>query len=142
MRLRHLLALILLSLLPVACSDDDPTGPSGVDALEVIDVRVGDGATAQNGNTLVVHYSGWLYDETAPERKGQQFDSSVGRAPFTLTLGLGQVIAGWEQGLVGMRQGGLRRLIIPPSLAYGASGSGPIPPNATLVFDVELLEVR
>lgn len=95
-----------------------------------------------SGNTLVVAYTGWFYDITRPEQKGLQFDSSAGREPLEFTLGQGQVIAGWDQGLVNMRQGGVRRLVIPPSLAYGGGRNQSIPPNATLVFDVELLEVR
>jgi FKBP-type peptidyl-prolyl cis-trans isomerase FkpA len=106
------------------------------------DIRVGTGADAVPGRRLTVHYTGWLFDPTRPEQKGSQFDSSAGRAPFSLTLGAGQVIRGWDQGVVGMKAGGLRRLVLPPELAYGASGSGPIPPNATLVFDIELLDVQ
>jgi FKBP-type peptidyl-prolyl cis-trans isomerase FkpA len=91
-----------------------------------------------------VNYTGWLYDPTRPESKGQQFDSSVGRQPFTFTVGTGQVIRGWDQGIPGMKVGGLRRLTIPPELGYGATGSvgGVVPPNATLVFDVDLLDVQ
>jgi FKBP-type peptidyl-prolyl cis-trans isomerase len=90
-----------------------------------------------------VNYTGWLYDPLRPENKGQQFDSSVGRQPFTFTLGAGQVIRGWDQGVPGMKVGGQRRLTIPPDLGYGANGAGGvIPPNATLVFDVDLLDVQ
>ena len=86
---------------------------------------------------------GWLYDPTRPEQKGAQFETSVGRAPFAFTLGIGQVIRGWDQGVTGMKVGGLRRLVLPPELAYGAGGSPPvIPPNATLVFEIELLDVQ
>jgi FKBP-type peptidyl-prolyl cis-trans isomerase FkpA len=90
---------------------------------------------------LTVHYTGWYYNASAPERKGVQFDSSAAQTPLSFTLGAGQVIRGWEQGVLGMKAGGVRRLIIPPSLAYGQSRFGPIPPNATLVFEIELLEV-
>jgi FKBP-type peptidyl-prolyl cis-trans isomerase FkpA len=141
MRLRHILALILFAALPLACSGTDATSPSGVDALQITDLRLGAGAEATVGRTLVVDYTGWLYDASKTDGKGQQFDTSQQRGPFTFTLGTGQVIAGWDQGLVGMRAGGQRRLVIPPALAYGSSGSGPIPPNATLVFDVDLREV-
>jgi FKBP-type peptidyl-prolyl cis-trans isomerase FkpA len=90
-----------------------------------------------------VNYTGWLYDLSRPEQKGQQFDSSAGREPFEFLLGSGQVIPGWDRGVAGMKVGGQRRLIIPPDLAYGATGAGGvIPPNATLVFDVELLDVQ
>ena len=106
------------------------------------DLTVGTGATATAGHSVSVNYTGWLYDATKPDNKGTQFDSSIGRGPFSFLLGAGQVIAGWDQGVAGMKVGGSRRLIIPPSLGYGASGTGPIPGNATLVFDVTLLGVQ
>jgi FKBP-type peptidyl-prolyl cis-trans isomerase FkpA len=90
---------------------------------------------------VTVNYTGWLYDATKTDNKGPQFDSSVGRTPFQFTLGTGQVIRGWDQGIPGMKVGGRRRLVIPPSLAYGSTRSGPIPPNATLVFDVEMVSI-
>ena len=90
-----------------------------------------------------MHYTGWLYDPGRTEAKGSQFETSVGRTPFAFTLGAGAVIRGWDQGVAGMRVGGLRRLILPPELAYGGAGSPPvIPPNATLVFEIELLDVQ
>jgi FKBP-type peptidyl-prolyl cis-trans isomerase FkpA len=95
-----------------------------------------------SGRELTVNYTGWFYGESRPEKKGPVFDTSAGSDPFIFTLGAGQVIAGWDQGLQGMRVGGVRRLVIPPSLAYGAFRNGPIPPNATLVFEVELLDVQ
>jgi FKBP-type peptidyl-prolyl cis-trans isomerase FkpA len=91
---------------------------------------------------VTVNYTGWLYDGAAAENKGRQFDTSVGRGPLPVALGAGQVIAGWDQGLVGMRVGGLRRLVVPPSLGYGSQAQGPIPANSTLVFDIELLSVQ
>jgi len=92
-------------------------------------------------SNVTVHYTGWLYDASRPESKGTQFDSSLspGRTPFTFTVGARQVIAGWDRGVPGMRAGGQRRLIIPPDLGYGSQGQGPIPGNAALVFDIELL---
>jgi FKBP-type peptidyl-prolyl cis-trans isomerase FkpA len=93
------------------------------------------------GKVLSVHYTGWFFNESATDQKGVQFDSSRSTEPFTFTPGLGSVIAGWDQGLVGMRVGGVRRLVVPPFLAYGSGRSGPIPPNATLVFEIELLDV-
>jgi FKBP-type peptidyl-prolyl cis-trans isomerase len=121
-----------------------PPATVGVDQLQVTDLAVGSGAEAIAGKRVTVHYSGWLYDPAQPESKGKPFDSSrdAGR-PFTFALGAGQVIAGWDQGVQGMKVGGQRRLVIPHSLAYGESGAGGvIPPRASLVFDVELLDVR
>ena len=106
------------------------------------DTVVGAGAEAVAGVTAVVNYTGWLYEPKAPSQHGAQFDSSQGHGPFSFKLGAGQVISGWDEGVQGMKVGGKRTLIIPASMGYGASGAGPIPPNATLVFDVELLEVR
>ena len=107
------------------------------------DLREGAGAMATSGQTAKVHYTGWLYDANAADNKCKQFDSSVGRGPFSFRLGGGQVIRGWDQGVQGMKVGGQRRLVLPPEFAYGARGAGTvIPPNATLVFDVELLDVR
>ncbi|RAI58844.1 FKBP-type peptidyl-prolyl cis-trans isomerase [Roseicella frigidaeris] len=108
------------------------------------DQKQGTGATAEVGKLVTVHYTGWLYDAGAPETKGRKFDSSRDRnEPFQFQLGAGEVIAGWDQGVAGMQVGGQRRLTIPPELGYGARGAGGvIPPNATLVFDVELLGVE
>ena len=96
------------------------------------------------GRSVTVHYTGWLYDESQPDSKGAKFDSSRDRnEPFSFTLGSGQVIAGWDEGVAGMKVGGQRTLTIPPAMGYGASGAGGvIPPNATLLFDVELLDVK
>lgn len=105
------------------------------EALFVQDLTEGTGQEAIAGRSLDVRYSGWLVN-------GHRFDSNVGEAPFTFTLGRGQVISGWDQGVAGMKVGGKRKLVIGSALGYGRAGSGPIPPNATLVFDVELLAVR
>lgn len=107
-------------------------------------VRVGSGADATAGLSLSVHYTSWLCDPAQPEQKGRQFDTSAGGAPFSFTLGARQVIPGWDRGTVGMEVEGQRRLVIPPDCAYGSAGAsgGLIPPNATLVFDIELIEVR
>ena len=107
------------------------------------DLREGSGAMASSGQTATVNYTGWLYAPDAAEQKGAKFDSSIGRGPFTFKLGAGQVIRGWDQGVQGMKVGGHRRLVLPPDFAYGARGAGSvIPPNATLVFEVELLDVK
>ena len=107
------------------------------------DTLVGKGPEAKAGQNVSVNYTGWLYDPAAKDNKGKQFDSSIGRGPFSFPLGAGRVIPGWDQGVAGMKVGGKRTLIIPPSLGYGARGAGGvIPPNATLVFDVELLGVQ
>jgi FKBP-type peptidyl-prolyl cis-trans isomerase FkpA len=109
--------------------------------LKYTDTKTGDGAIAAAGNKVSVHYTGWIYKNDA---KGAKFDSSVDRGqPFQFTLGAHQVIPGWDQGVAGMKVGGKRTLIIPPELGYGARGAGGvIPPNATLMFDVELLGVQ
>lgn len=112
--------------------------------LVVTDMTLGEGEAVVPGQVAVMHYTGWLYDPAAPENKGAKFDSSLDRNdPFPFQLGAGEVIAGWDQGVAGMKKGGKRRLVIPPGLAYGDSGAvGVIPPGATLVFDVELLEIK
>ena len=139
-------ALLLVCVLTLAaCGSDGPSEPTTLPSAPYsqTDLRVGTGAEATAGRAVTVHYTGWLFDPGRPEQKGTQFDSSISRGqPFVFTLGTGGVIRGWDQGVPGMRVGGQRRLIIPPSLGYGASGNGPIPPNATLVFDIELLGVN
>jgi FKBP-type peptidyl-prolyl cis-trans isomerase FkpA len=108
------------------------------------DLQVGTGREAQKGKGLSVNYTGWLYDPGRPDLKGRMFDTSQGRGPFNFVLGAGQVIPGWDQGFDGMKIGGRRRLIIPPNLAYGRDGAGGgiIPPDATLIFEMELLDVQ
>jgi FKBP-type peptidyl-prolyl cis-trans isomerase len=113
-------------------------------ALQKTDLAPGNGAEIKSGQTALVHYTGWLYDAAAPENKGKKFDSSVDRnEPFEFPVGAGMVIKGWDEGVVGMKVGGKRRLVIPPEMGYGSRGAGGvIPPGATLVFDVELVEIR
>ena len=107
------------------------------------DTVVGKGKEAAAGATVVVNYTGWLHDPKADKQRGKQFDSSIGRGPFSFPLGAGRVIRGWDEGVAGMKVGGKRTLLIPPEFGYGARGAGGvIPPNATLLFDVELLEVK
>ena len=117
---------------------------ANVTKLIKIDMKKGKGETATAGREVAVHYTGWLYDATVAGNRGKKFDSSLDRgAPIKFPLGAGMVIDGWEQGLEGMKVGGQRTLIIPPHLGYGARGApGAIPPNATLVFDVELVGIR
>lgn len=138
---RRCIPLLVFAAGVAGCSDS-PTAPSNYAPYSQTDLTVGTGGDAASGRLLTVNYTGWFYGESRPEKKGPVFDSSVGGDPFSFTLGAGQVIAGWDQGLQGMRVGGVRRLVIPPSLAYGSSRNGPIPPNATLVFEVELVEVQ
>jgi FKBP-type peptidyl-prolyl cis-trans isomerase FkpA len=115
------------------------------DGLVIENTKSGTGATAAAGTTVFVHYTGWLYDQAAPGGHGQKFDSSRDRnEPFSFALGAGKVIKGWDEGVAGMQVGGRRILTIPPELGYGARGAGHgvIPPDATLIFDVELLDVK
>ncbi len=117
---------------------------ANITELQKIDTQVGTGREAEPGFNVTVHYTGWLYDAAAEGNKGKKFDSSVDRKePFNFFLGGGQVIQGWDEGFAGMKIGGKRTLVIPPEMGYGARGAGgAIPPNATLVFDVELLDVK
>ena len=136
---------ILALVVVAACSSDNgptttPTPPTTSAPYSQIDLVVGTGATAATGNLVTVAYTGWLHDSSRPDAKGTQFDSSLS---FSFRLGSGQVIRGWDQGVVGMRVGGLRRLVVPPELAYGnTSPRAGIPPNATLVFDITLNNVQ
>ena len=136
------LCCVLTSALIVAaagCSSSS-TSPTSSAPYSQTDLVVGTGATAAAGNRVTVSYTGWLYDSTQSSGRGRQFDSN---SSFPFFLGTGAVIKGWDQGVVGMRVGGQRRLIIPPELAYGSAGSsnGVIPPNATLMFEITLLGV-
>lgn len=145
----RLLGTSLVLLLAVGCSKATPEPPPseykptvaaplppGPETLEKVDEKVGDGPEAKDGDKVSVHYTGKLLN-------GKQFDSSIGREPFSFTLGKGEVIKGWDEGVVGMRVGGKRKLTIPWQLAYGESGSGDkIPPKAALAFDVELLGIE
>jgi FKBP-type peptidyl-prolyl cis-trans isomerase FkpA len=137
---RAFVVLVCLGL-ALACGSNNPTSPSAV-AFSQTDLRLGTGATAAAGNSLTVNYTGWIYDPSKADFKGIQFDSTAAAGPFTFTLGGASVIAGWDQGLPGMKVGGIRQLIIPPSLAYGNVRNGAIPPNAALVFEVELLSIK
>ena len=137
------IALLLAAIVVISGCGGSSTAPSTTVTppsapFSATDLTIGTGATASPGRTLTVAYTGWLYDPTKPESKGAQFDS---QPTFSFQLSVGGVIAGWDQGLLGMRVGGQRRLVIPPSLGYGAQMVGSIPANSTLVFDVMLLNV-
>jgi FKBP-type peptidyl-prolyl cis-trans isomerase FkpA len=144
--MRILRSILLVGALaaPVAAAGcgASPTTPSNNAAYSQTDMRLGTGTLAESGHLLTVNYTGWFYNESATDHKGPEFDSSTGRGPFTFTLGGGEVITGWEQGVTGMRVGGVRRLVVPPSLGYGSVRFGPIPPNATLLFEIELVDVQ
>jgi len=139
------LAAPLLAAAALAQSPASPAPAADEPTVLVTDLVPGVGDEALPGHVVIVHYTGWLYDPAAPDHRGRKFDSSRDRGqPLSFPLGAGRVIRGWEQGLPGMKVGGTRRLLIPPSLAYGirGAGNGVIPPNATLLFDVELLAVE
>jgi len=140
------LVVAVLATTALAQAPADALPPAAPEpAVLVTDIVAGIGDEALPGMNVIVHYTGWLYDPAAKDQRGRKFDSSRDRGqPLSFPLGAGRVIRGWEQGLAGMKIGGTRRLVIPPSLAYGArgAGNGVIPPNATLIFDVELLAVE
>jgi FKBP-type peptidyl-prolyl cis-trans isomerase len=144
----HLVAAVIVTALAAAACgggtepSENTDAVSGLTNLQVTDVSVGAGAEATAGRLVTVHYTGWLYSRNATDHRGAQFDSSRNRQPFQFQLGVSSVIAGWHQGVSGMKVGGQRTLTIPPALGYGSSGQGSIPPNATLVFDIELLNVN
>lgn len=137
-------ALLFLLAATAGCGGEVNMAQSNITELMKADEVAGSGNEAVSGRRVTVHYTGWLYDESRPGNKGNKFDSSRDRnEPFTFRLGAGEVIRGWDEGVAGMKVGGRRTLTIPPDYGYGARGAGGvIPPNATLVFDVELLDVR
>ena len=136
------LMLFVALLAAAGCGKDSPTAPSLNIPFSSTDLVVGTGTVAASGQTVRVYYTGWLYSTTAADNKGSTFDANISGLGYSFVLGAGRVIKGWDQGVVGMRVGGKRRLIIPPELAYGVNGSGTtIPGNATLIFEIELLGV-
>lgn len=144
---RHVLLLSFLlpsALLLASCADPGPPPGGTIAAFRTIDERIGTGAVAEPGRDVVVHYTGWNYDAKAPDGRGAKFDSSRDRnEPFVFLLGARRVIRGWDEGVAGMRVGGKRVLMLPPEYGYGRRGAGDaIPPNGSLVFEVELLDVR
>ena len=132
--------VLLAAVLLTGCGAS-PTEPSAYAPFRTEDLRVGTGLLAINGSVVSVNYTLWLYDPTKAENKGTLVESNFGKDPFTFTIGQGGVIQGWDAGIPGMMEGGLRRLIVPPSMAYGQIRTGLIPQNATLLFEVELLTV-
>jgi FKBP-type peptidyl-prolyl cis-trans isomerase FkpA len=135
------LACACAALAVLAGCSASPTSPTPAPGFGITDIRPGTGAQAESGRQLTLDFTLWLYDESHPEGKGLVLDTSRAGDPFVFTLGTGAVIAGWEQGLPGMRAGGLRRLVVPPSLGYGETRRDIVPPYATLVFEIELLSV-
>jgi len=140
----RLLLTLCAALLLVSCTPALPPSGGTIVSFERFDRAIGIGAEATPGAKVTVHYTGWLYDEKAADKHGKSFDSSLDRAePFQFVLGGHQVIRGWDDGVVGMRVGGKRTLMLPPDYGYGDNGAGGvIPPGASLVFDVELLGVQ
>ena len=137
--------VVLVGLIAACGAQPSAVAPtSGVTSMQSIELRAGSGAAVTAGKIAVVQYTGWLYEASAKDNKGKQFDSSrTGGQPFRFPVGTGQVIKGWDQGVVGMKVGESRRLIIPADLAYGDSGAGGvIPPGATLVFDIDLVGIE
>jgi FKBP-type peptidyl-prolyl cis-trans isomerase FkpA len=138
-------AVFLLGV-TVACSGKPAAAPppSGVNSMQSVELKGGTGEGITAGKIAVVQYTGWLYEASAADNKGKQFDSSrTAGQPFRFPVGTGQVIKGWDQGVVGMKVGESRRLVIPADLAYGDSGAGGvIPPGATLVFDIDLIAIE
>ena len=139
--MRWLLPLVAVITLGVCTTAIQAQADNQVDKLTTVDQIVGTGPEAQAGMDVLVHYTGWVYDKQAKDHHGKKFDSSYDAGyPFTFRLGAGVVIKGWDEGVLGMRVGGVRTLLIPAALGYGAKGAGDdIPPNAALVFDVELI---
>ncbi|HSH54082.1 MAG TPA: FKBP-type peptidyl-prolyl cis-trans isomerase [Methylotenera sp.] len=152
MKYHHtLISLVLACFVTAGCkaestnsTQEKPAMTQNITELQKIDTQVGTGREAEVGFNVTVHYTGWLYDAAAEGGKGKKFDSSLDRSsPFNFFLGGGQVIQGWDEGVQGMKIGGKRTLIIPSEMGYGARGAGGvIPPNANLIFDVELLDVK
>jgi len=130
-----------IAVAPTAMTQTAGKTMTTASGLQITDTKVGTGATPRTGQMCVMHYTGWLYQNGA---KGAKFDSSHDRGqPFEFPIGTGRVIKGWDEGVAGMKVGGKRTLVIPPDLGYGARGAGGvIPPNATLIFEVELLDVK
>jgi FKBP-type peptidyl-prolyl cis-trans isomerase FkpA len=145
-KLLRIMAAAGLVVLGAGCGHGESGAipPSGVSSMQSVELKSGTGEAVTAGKIAVVQYTGWLYEASATDKKGKQFDSSrTGGQPFRFPVGTGQVIKGWDQGVLGMKVGESRRLVIPPDLAYGDSGvGGVIPPGATLVFDIDLVAIE
>lgn len=154
--MRSAIALIAIATLAAACTSAPTQKETAAKAeapakaacesapneLVVQDVKPGTGEAVRFHAAVLVNYTGWLWDGCAADHKGAQFDTSVGRpVPFSFVVGAGRVIKGWDRGLIGMKEGGKRLLVIPPQLGYGLQGAGRIPPNSTLVFEIDLLKI-
>ena len=136
--------LLVGAVMATGCGSS-PTSPSSSSSgvtFSSVDLTVGNGDTVAKGDRIKVWYTGWIYVKSAPGNKGESFDSNRARELFRYIVGTGHVIEGWDQGVPGMKVGGIRRLIIPPELAYGSEGQGPLPPNASLIFEIEVVEVE
>jgi FKBP-type peptidyl-prolyl cis-trans isomerase FkpA len=142
--LRKIAVVVLVGLIAACGGEPSAVPTSGVSSMQSVELKAGTGEVAAAGKIAVVQYTGWLYEASAKDNKGKQFDSSrISGQPFRFPVGTGQVIKGWDQGVVGMKVGESRRLIIPADLAYGDSGAGGvIPPGATLVFDIDLVAIE
>lgn len=147
--MRRRFVCLILCVAAMRCGGGKGTGAAGPypgpqPTFSQTDLTTGTGTRAARTAHITVNYTGWVYDPNKPDHKGSQFDTSIGRGPFSFTLGAGEVIPGWDQGFNDMRVGGKRRLIIPTDMGYGAQGTpdGSIPPNAPLVFEMELLDVK
>ena len=140
----QILATLACALALTACggNDDAPVTTPAPEVVTKTDLAVGTGIEAIAGDVVTVAYTGWLEDKTKADSKGTQFDQATAASPFTFQLGKGSVIAGWDQGVPGMRVGGKRRLSIPASLGYGATAHGSIPANSTLIFEIEMLAIK
>lgn len=136
-----IVSALVISLGTLTACVSAPEGPTKFAAFSQTDLRVGTGAAVVAGQVISVHYTGWFYDETRPDQKGASFETSLATQPIQFQLGSTQVIFGWNQGIPGMQVGGLRRLVIPPSVGYGAFRTGPIPPWTTLIFEVEVVSI-
>ena len=138
---RCLTILVVAACVALAACSDTLTGPSIGAPYSQLDLRLGSGTEAAKSASVTVNYTGWIYDPTQPDGKGLIFDTSIGGTPLTFTLGAGQVIQGFDRGVTGMKIGGARRIVIPPSLGYGATRNNSIPPYSTLIFEIDLLDV-